>query len=103
MLGEEQHPTLGRYVMATAQRETVLGQIERLFGAGTFAGLADAQLLERFLDRRDELAFAALVERHGRMVLGTCRSVLRDPHDAEDAFQAVFLVLFRKAGSIRGR
>ncbi len=89
--------------MASVRRGTVLRQIERLFGAGTSAGLADAQLLERFLDRRDETAFATLVERHGQMVLGTCRSVLRDPHDAEDAFQAVFLVLFRKAGSIRGK
>ena len=87
--------------MATARRGMVLEQIERLFGAGTFTGLGDAQLLERFLDRRDDTAFAALIERHGRMVLGTCRSVLRDPHDAEDAFQAVFLVLFRKASSIR--
>src|SRR5262249_44315795 len=56
-----------------------------------------------FLDRRDEAAFAALVERHGATVLATCRAVLKDPTDAEDAFQATFLVLALKARSIRGR
>ncbi|HEY1380616.1 MAG TPA: sigma-70 family RNA polymerase sigma factor, partial [Gemmataceae bacterium] len=62
--------------------------------------------LERFAVRRDEaaeLAFAALVERHGPMVRRVCRGVLRDPHDAEDAFQATFLVLVRKAASVRPR
>ena len=58
---------------------------------------------KRFLDGRDEAAFTALVGRHGPMVLGTCRAVLRDPDDAEDAFQATFLVLVCKARSIRGR
>ena len=65
--------------------------------------MTDARLLESFVARRDEAAFAALVQRHGPMVLGTCRRVLRDPHDAEDAFQAAFLVLVRKADSIRRR
>src|SRR4051812_33253252 len=88
--------------MASAQLGDALRQIHRLFGEGTSAGLSDALLLERFLDRRDESAFAILVERHGPMVLGTCRAVLKDRHDAEDAFQAAFLVLVRKAGSIRG-
>ncbi len=59
------------------------------------------QLLERFAADRDEAAFEALVSRHGPMVLGTCRRMLADPHDVEDAFQATFLVLARKAGSIR--
>ncbi len=61
----------------------------------------DHELLQRFVNRREEAAFAALVERHAAMVLGLCRSILRNHHDAEDIFQAVFLVLARKAGSIR--
>ncbi|HLN33186.1 MAG TPA: sigma-70 family RNA polymerase sigma factor [Gemmataceae bacterium] len=64
---------------------------------------SDSELLERYLDRRDQAAFADLVERHGAMVLGVCRSVLRHHQDAEDAFQAAFLVLSSKAGSIRRR
>ncbi len=63
-------------------------------------GTGDAQLLQRFVRQRDEAAFAELVDRHGPMVLGVRRRVLRDPHDAEDAFQATFLVLAHKARSI---
>ncbi len=66
-------------------------------------GPSDAQLLESFLLRRDELAFEALLRRHGPMVLGVCQRVLRNVHDAEDALQATFLVLARKADSIRSR
>jgi RNA polymerase sigma factor (sigma-70 family) len=66
-------------------------------------GLTDAQLLSCFVERRDAAAFEALVRRHGPMVLGTCRRILGDTHDAEDAFQAVFLVLVRKAASMASR
>jgi RNA polymerase sigma factor (sigma-70 family) len=63
-------------------------------------GLTDAQLLDRFLTKRDEAAFELLVWRHGPMVLRVCRRILRDVHGAEDAFQATFLTLACKAGSI---
>lgn len=61
----------------------------------------DQQLLEQFVTRREQTAFASLVRRHGPMVLGVCRRVLDHDQDAEDAFQATFLILARKAGSIR--
>ena len=89
--------------MATAPMGTALRQIQRLFVEGRLASLPDGELLERFLAEGDEAAFTALVERHGPMVLGTCRAVLRDANAAEDAFQATFLVLVCKARSIRGR
>jgi RNA polymerase sigma factor (sigma-70 family) len=63
----------------------------------------DAELLERFIDRRDEMAFASLVRRHAAMVLGVCRRVSGDVHDAEDSFQAVFCLLLLKARTIRRR
>src|SRR4051795_6455364 len=59
------------------------------------------QLLERFASGGDAVAFEALVTRHGPTVLGVCRRVLRDPNDVEDAFQATFLILVRKANTIR--
>ena len=76
----------------------LLKQIENLFQAGTAGGHSDGLLLERFLQGRDESAepaFAALVDRHGAMVLRVCRQVLGDEHDAQDASQATFLVLAR--------
>jgi RNA polymerase sigma factor (sigma-70 family) len=82
----------------TTSLRPALHQLHRLM-AHSEAG-ADAQLLERFRARRDESAFELLVWRHGPMVLGVCRRLLGDRHDAEDAFQATFLVLARKAGSI---
>src|ERR1700746_2632084 len=63
-------------------------------------GLSDAELIELFIEQLDEAAFEVLVWRHGPKVLGVCRRVLHHEQDAEDAFQAVFLVLVRKAGSI---
>ncbi len=87
--------------MASGPSAAVANQLRALFQGGTVGGLTDGQLLDRFVQRRDEAAFAALVERHGPMVLRVCRNRLGDRHDAEDAFQATFLVLARKARSIR--
>ncbi len=87
--------------MASVTMKAALRSIDRLFGGGSVAGLPDGELLGRFAGDRDEAAFAALVARHGPMVLATCRAILRDGHDAEDAFQAAFLALARRAGSIR--
>jgi len=89
--------------MAIETLGAALRQINRLFAEGVVAGLSDAQLLERFLTQGDAGAFEALVGRHGSMVLSVCRGILRDPRDAEDAFQATFLVLVQKGGTIRGR
>jgi RNA polymerase sigma factor (sigma-70 family) len=80
--------------------------ITTLFGGGSVTGMTDGQLLEQFLTRKDEVAaaaFSALVSHHGPMVWNVCNGVLSDAHAAEDAFQATFLILVRKAGSIRQR
>ncbi len=86
--------------MATGPMRGVLRHLRGATLLRDAADVSDGQLLERFLARRDEAAFEALVRRHGPMVLGVCRRVLRDAHDAEDAFQATFLVLVRKARSV---
>jgi RNA polymerase sigma factor (sigma-70 family) len=90
--------------MGNVTTRSVVRQIESLYGGASIAGLSDRQLVERFVMRRDkddEDAFAALVARHGPMVLGVCQKLLGDCQQAEDAFQAVFLVLARKARSVR--
>jgi RNA polymerase sigma factor (sigma-70 family) len=79
----------------------MLSHLNQIFNRGTFVGLNDQNLLERFVVECDESAFAALVSRHGPMVLGVCRRILREEHDVEDAFQATFLVLVRRARAIR--
>lgn len=100
----------GPTTMTNRQPASALRRLRILFASGTATGLTDRQLLERFTARRvesseaasaAEMAFEALVDRHGAMVWGVCRRVLGDAHEAEDAFQATFLVLVRKAGSVR--
>jgi RNA polymerase sigma factor (sigma-70 family) len=81
--------TLGRFL-----------QLLRSVGSPEEGPPSDGQLLERFAAQRDEVAFDALVERHGPMVWGVCRRVLSDPNDADDAFQATFLVLVRRARAV---
>ncbi len=87
-------------LVRTESGDGIRPEIERLLAQGSLTGLTEKQLLERFTTARDELAFEALVERHGPMVLGVCRRFLRDPNDIDDAFQATFLVLVRKAASL---
>src|SRR6516162_4276367 len=86
--------------MASGQLHPVLQFLHRLVAVGSGGDSTDRQLLQRYTGQREEAAFAALVGRHGPMVLGVCRRVLRDPDDVDDAFQATFLVLARKAGSL---
>jgi RNA polymerase sigma factor (sigma-70 family) len=92
--------------MANSASESVRRQVQRLFNLGTVGSLTDAQLLDWFVSERDEAreaAFEELMIRHGPMVFRVCRSVLQDLHDAEDAFQAAFLVLAHRSRSIRHR
>src|SRR5262245_31632092 len=86
--------------MTTSQMGDVLQHVRRAALLSDGAGLTDGQLLRDYLARRGEAALAALVRRHGPMVWGVCRRILGNYHDAEDAFQATFLVLVRKASSI---
>src|SRR4051794_33493570 len=85
--------------MPVGQLDPVIRYLRTAAG-GPAAALSDGQLLQRFATGRDQAAFTVLVRRHGPMVLGVCRRVLGDRHAADDAFQATFLVLARKAGTI---
>ena len=91
--------------MAARSGGELLSQLHMLSTLGVVGDLTDGQLLWRCRGADDdggrEAAFTALVERHGPMVLSVCREVLGDSHDADDAFQATFLVLLRKSGSVR--
>ncbi len=89
--------------MATNAINRVFQQLRQTALRQDGAGLTDGELLESYITRRDEGAFEALLSRHGPMVLGVCRRILRNGADADDAFQATFLVLVRRAASIRPR
>jgi RNA polymerase sigma factor (sigma-70 family) len=89
--------------MPEEQLHPILRHLRRRFPGGGAQELTDRELLERFAHHKDEAAFAALVQRHGPMVHGVCRRVLRRAEDAEDAFQAAFLVLARKAAAVAWR
>ena len=90
-------------MMVASLKGLIVRDLQKLFSSGALAGLSDGQLVERYVDRREEAVFEAIVHRHGPMAWGVCRRVLRDHHDAKDAFQATFLVLARKASSILPR
>ena len=93
--------------MGKGQPGTALRQLRAFLAGGTTAAISDSELLERYKARRAEsaeaataaeMAFAALVDRHGAIVWGVCRRVLGDAHEAEDAFQATFLILVHRLG-----
>src|SRR5438046_917736 len=86
--------------MTTANVSRILPHLRRAAGEHETA-LPDEELLRRYLSTRDQSAFAALVQRHGAMVFAVSQAVLRQRHDAEDAFQTAFLILARKADTIR--
>jgi len=86
---------------ANQSRNGLLQHLRKVAAVHTDRGLSDRELLERFVRARDDCAFTVLIERHGPMVLGVCQRALPDFHEAEDACQAAFLVLARKAASIR--
>src|ERR1043165_8362998 len=86
--------------MAASELWGVIQTMHRAAPPADRANLTDGQLLENYLRGRDEVNLTALVQRHGPMVWGVCRRLLRSHQDAEDAFQATFLVLVRKAASV---
>src|SRR6266446_33256 len=87
--------------MAKQALNGLVQHLRKAAAVQTYRDLSDAELLERFVAAHDEGAFTVLIERHGPMVLGICRRALPNFHDAEDACQATFLVLARKAASVR--
>src|ERR671911_2197172 len=89
--------------MERAPTETAVRRLRAALDASAPGGPTDAELLDRFVRSRDEAAFELLVWRYRQLVLGVCRRVLRHEQDAEDAFQATFLVLARKAPSVAPR
>jgi RNA polymerase sigma factor (sigma-70 family) len=89
--------------MAHAHAGAVLRHLRRRLGTSDLADLSDRELLQRFSAYHDEAAFEALLQRHGPLVLGVCRRVLADRHAAEDAFQATFVVLVRRAKAVAWR
>ena len=89
--------------MNHSRLNAVLRQLRHYLATERVGGTADGELLRRFTTTHDETAFAALVQRYGPLVLGVCRRVLSREHDAEDAFQATFLILIRRAASLDGR
>jgi RNA polymerase sigma factor (sigma-70 family) len=86
--------------MSTSAATSVLRHVRKLAASDGTALVADRELLERFASRRDETAFASLVQRHGPLVLSVCRRVLHNHADADDVFQSTFLTLARRAGSV---
>src|SRR2546423_1661587 len=93
----------GNETMARTRTDSILCHIPRPVRREGQQGPTDRELLQRFATLQDEEAFTLLVRRHGPMVLAVCRRVLNQMQDAEDAFQATFLVLARKAASVRWR
>ena len=89
--------------MAIMHTGSAMGALGRLLTTGTATALAEAELLERFVSQEDPAAFEVILQRHGPMVLRVCRRILDDPNDVDDAFQATFLILVKKARSIRER
>jgi Sigma-70 region 2 len=87
--------------MATGQLTKFIDRLRGALVKQDAAASSDGELLKLYLRQREEAAFEALVRRHGPMVMGVCQRVLHNSHDAEDAFQATFLVLVRKASTLR--
>ena len=93
---------LGNRVMSNPSTNLV-EHLNRMLSAEALAVLADRELLQRFADSRDEAAFAMLLHRHGSLVRSVCRRIVSDVHLADDVFQATFVILSRKAGSLPKR
>ena len=87
--------------MANRSLQKIVTQLRRVSVLPGDGDLTDGQLLAQFIGQQDEAAFAALVKRHGSMVLGVCRRLLGNVHDADDAFQATFMILVHKAASLK--